>query len=122
MAIRNLDFKLQGPRLKEAMVNVRSRKNDIVGRYKAGGGFGLDFYSNDYEVENYRWILERADIADKLIAQANSEGKNIDDPEVLKIIAREVDENIKSAKRSGAWLNYLIYLIIPGIIIWWLFF
>lgn len=122
MSIKDLDYKLQGPKLKDAVVNVYARPNNILGRYEKGGGFGLDFYSSDYQIENYRWITERADVADKLIAQAESEEKNVDDPEVLKVIALEVDKNIKSGKSNGSWINYLIYLIIPTIAIWLLFF
>lgn len=122
MGITKSDYKFQGPKLEEAMLDVYKRENYIRGRYEKGGGFGLDFSSVDYKIENYRWITERANIADLKIEQARLAGKNIDDPEVLKVIAREVDENIKSGKRNGSWLNYLTYLVIPGLIIWWLFF
>ncbi len=122
MSIKDLDYKLQGPKLEKAILDVYMRDNYMHGRYERGGGFGLDFYSSDYQIENHRWITERADVADKLIAQAQLEGKNVDDPEVLKVIAGEVDENIKSGKRNGSWLNYVIYLIIPAILIWFLFF
>lgn len=122
MSIKDLDYKLQGPKLEKAVLDVYKRDNYIHGRYEMGGGFGLDFYSSDYQIENHKWITERANFADEKIKEAESKGKNINDPEVLSEIALEVTEYIKSGKRNGAWINYLIYLVIPGLIIWWLFF
>lgn len=122
MGITKSDYKFQGPKLEEAMLDVYKRDNYIHGRYQKGGGFGLDFSSVDYKIENNRWITERANIADLKIEQARLAGKNIDDYAILKEIAREVNEDIKSQKRSGSWLNYLIYLIVPAIVIWLIFF
>lgn len=117
MAIKNLDYKLQGPKLKDAVADVLTRPNEMNGRYKKGGGFGLNFYSDDYEIENYRWITERADVADEMIRQAESEGRNVDDPLVLKEIARDVIKNIKLGKSRGSFIKYIIYLFIPIIIV-----
>lgn len=116
MAISNLDYQLQGDNLKITIADVVSRPNALNGRY-ARADFGLDFWANDYEIENFRWIKERADVADRKIAEAQSQGKDIDAPNVLADIANEVRENIKNGKKNGAFVNYLIYLIIPIIIV-----
>ena len=116
MAISNLDYTLQGNNLKMAIVDVVSRPNALNGRYTRAD-FGLDFWANDYEIENFRWIKERADVADKKIAEAQSLGKNVDDPNVLADIANKVREDIKTGKKNGAFVNYLIYLVIPIIIV-----
>ncbi len=116
MAISNLDYKLQGNNLKITIADVVSRPNALNGRYTRAD-FGLDFWAGNYEIENFRWIKERADVADKKIAEAQSLGKNVDDPNVLAGIANEVREDIKTGKKNGAFVNYFIYLIIPIIII-----
>ncbi len=115
MAISNLDYKLQGNNLKLTIADVVSRPNAINGRYTKAN-FGLDFWADDYEIENFRWIKERADVADKKIAEAQSQGKNVDDRNVLADVAHEVKEDIKTGKKNGAWINYLIYLGIPIIV------
>ncbi len=112
MAITNLDYKLQGENLKKAVIDVSSRANNINGRYKKGV-FGLDFYSNDYEIENYRWIVERANIADKKIEEYRLLGRDVDDIDVLKNIAKEVKRNIEDGKKKGSYINYIVYLLFP---------
>ena len=117
MAITKLDYKLQGSNLKNAVDDVFSRSNAINGRYQKGGGFGLDFYSENYEIENYHWITERANIADNKIKEAESEGKDVDNPEILKGLAVEVDQIVKAGKSNGSYINYIIYLGIPIVIL-----
>ncbi len=121
MAISNLDYKLQGNNLKTAIADVVSRPNALNGRY-GKADFGLDFWADNYEIENFRWIKERADVADKKIAEAQSLGKNVDSPSVLAGIANEVREDIKTGKKNGAFVNYIIYLFIPIIIVVIIFF
>ena len=121
MAISNLDYKLQGNNLKMTIADVISRPNALSGRYTKAD-FGLDFWSEGYEIENFRWIKERTDVADKKIAEAQSLGKNVDDPNVLADIANEVRENIKTGKKNGAFVNYIVYLLIPLIIVVIIFF
>lgn len=116
MAISNLDYKLQGSNLKLTLADVVSRTNALNGRYTKAD-FGLDFWSDSYEIENFRWIKERADVADKKIAIAQSQGKNVDDPNILADIANEVKEDIKTGKKNGAFVNYFVYLGIPIIIV-----
>jgi len=122
MSISELDFKFQGSKLEDVVKDVISRDNALLGRYKKGGGFGLDFYSTDYIIENYRWIKERADIADGKIKEAQLDGEDVDDPEVLKNLAMEVDKNIKKGKKDGSFINYICYLVVPIIIFTILFF
>ena len=121
MAISNLDYKLQGNNLKTAIADVVSRPNALNGRY-GKADFGLDFWADNYEIENFRWIKERADVADKKIAEAQSLGKNVDSPSVLAGIGNEVREDIKTGKKNGAFVNYIIYLFIPIIIVVIIFF
>ncbi len=114
MAISNLDYKLQ-PELKNVIADIVSRPNALSNRY-AKADFGLNFWAEDYEIENYRWILERARIADKKIAEAHKNKLNVDDPEVLKEIAEEVRKIIREEKKGGSWINYAQYIIIPALI------
>lgn len=121
MAISNLDYKLQGNNLKMVVADVVSRNNALNGRY-VKADFGLDFWADNYEIENFRWIKERADVADRKIAEAQSLGKNVDDPKVLADIANEVRKDIKTGKKDGAFINYLVYLGIPIILVVIIFF
>jgi len=119
MAINNLDYKLQ-PELENVVADIISRPNAIAKRYTKAD-FRLDFWAQDYEIENYRWILERARIADEKISEAQSKGFDTDDTKVLEDIANEVNDIIKDGKKKGSWANYFIYLIIPGLIVALLF-
>lgn len=103
-----------------ARINIYTRPNFISGRY-AKGGFNLDFYNFKQNSKDLHLMIERADIADELISKAHSEGKNIDDPDVLMTIACKFNKSIESKKRSGLRTQKLIYLIISGVIILWLF-
>jgi hypothetical protein len=73
--------------LENAKADVVSREN--ARRYEIGG-FGLDFWDDDYVPESPQRIIKRVNLADKFIVEAEAEGRNIDDPEVLKSLAEEV--------------------------------
>lgn len=117
MAINDMDYKLQGRKLEIVIAEVISRQNSIAGRYEKGGGFGLDFWSKDYEIENYNWISRRADMADRKIMEAQLDGKDIDSPETLREIAGQVDEIIRKEKKQGSIVNYLLYLVLPVVML-----
>ena len=68
------------------LADLYSRPNCMNGRYGAGQIFGL---SNLSEVKSddvffLETLKVRADSADKIIAEAKSQGKDIDDPKAMK--------------------------------------
>jgi len=72
--------------------DLYSRANAINGKYRAGQ-LGLDEL---VKIKNTNiFLLEtlkmKADLADKLIAEADSEGKNTNDPEVMKVLGEEIN-------------------------------
>jgi hypothetical protein len=93
--------------LKNVQADVVSRDNGIASRYKIGS-FGLDFWDNDYVPESPQRILERVNLADKLIAEAETEGANINDPEILRSLAEKIHLLMgQSIPRSQAVLTAL---------------
>ena len=58
------------------------------------------------EIENYWWVLVRTKVADEKNAEAHSSGLDVDNVEVLKEIAIEVNDIIKEKR----WLVELLCL------------
>jgi len=88
----------------QILADLYSRPNYMSGRYRAGQIFGL---SNLSEVKSSDiFFLEtlkvRADSADKIIAEAKSQGKDIDNPEIIKELGEEINALGKPIHRSEA--------------------
>ncbi|MCX6738181.1 MAG: hypothetical protein NTY11_02080 [Candidatus Parcubacteria bacterium] len=88
----------------QILADLYSRSNYMTGRYRSGQIFGL---SNLSEVKsNDVFFLEtlkvRADSADKIIAEAKSQGKNIDDPMAMKELGEQINALGKPIHRSEA--------------------
>ncbi len=84
------------------LADLYSRPNYIEGRYRVGQIFGLD--NLDVEIKSDIFFLEtlkvRADSADKIIAEAKSQGKDINDPNVVKELGQEINALGKPLHRS----------------------
>ncbi len=83
-------------------VDLYSRTNYLNGKYRAGQIFGLD---NLAEVKNNDiFFLEtlkvRADSADKIIAEAETRGKDTTNPNVMKELGEEINALGKPIHRS----------------------
>ncbi len=84
------------------LADLYSRPNYMNGKYRAGQLFGLD---NLAEIK-YRdiFFLEtlkvRADSADKIIAEAETQGKDTTDPNVMKELGEEINALGKPIHRS----------------------
>lgn len=109
----------------QILADLCSRPNYITGRYRIGQIFGLN---NLFEVKNNDvFFLEtlkvRADSADKMLAEAESQGKNIDDPRVMKELGEQINALGKPIHRSEAvmtavWCVFqliIIYAVVGGI-------
>lgn len=109
----------------QILADLYSRSNYMTGRYRSGQIFGL---SNLSEVKsNDVFFLEtlkvRADSADKIIAEAKSQGKNIDDPMAMKELGEQINALGKPIHRSEAVMTavwcvlqlIVIYAIVGGI-------
>jgi hypothetical protein len=88
----------------QILADLYSRPNYISGRYRAGQIFGL---SNLSEVKSSDiFFLEtlkvRADFADKIIAGAKSQDKDIDNPEVMKELGEEINALGKPIHKNEA--------------------
>ena len=92
---------------KVIMVDLYSRPNATNGKYRAGQLFGLD---NLAEIRvNDVFFLEtlkvRADSADKIIAEAESQGKDTTDPNVMKELGERINALGKPIHRSESLLS-----------------
>ena len=109
----------------QILADLYSRPNYMSGRYRAGQIFGL---SNLSEVKSSDiFFLEtlkvRADSADKIIAEAKSRGKDIDNPEIMKELGEEINALGKPIHRSEAVMTavwcvlqlIVVYAIVGGI-------
>ncbi|NHZ85488.1 MAG: hypothetical protein GWP19_06365 [Planctomycetia bacterium] len=70
--------------------DVVSRVNALNGKYKTGK-FGLEFWDDDYIPESPEIVKMRADLADKLIEEANSLCQDTTDLNVLKSLSEKVN-------------------------------
>ncbi len=77
--------------LLKAQTNILARPNAMSGKYKSGN-FGLEFWDKDYLPEQPDRMIKRADLADKLIAEAKSQGRDVEDDVVLQELGREVNK------------------------------
>lgn len=85
-----------------ARANILGRPNEMNGRYKAGN-FGLDFWDEERLPEPLERIIQRADLADQLIAEAESHGQDVDNPMVLKELAAKVNKTVGRSSLQGSW-------------------
>ena len=105
--------------------DLYSRPNYMTGRYSAGQIFGL---SNLSEVKSddvffLETLKVRADSADKIIAEAKSQGKNIDDPKIMKELGEQINALGKPIHRSEAVMRavwcvlqlIVVYAVVGGI-------
>lgn len=97
--------------IQDVRADVVSRPNALNGRYKAGK-FGLEFWDADYDYEGPNIVRARADLADRLIAEAELSGKDVNNAEVLGVIAKEVSSII----RKEILRNRLFALVIVTIL------
>jgi hypothetical protein len=72
--------------------DLYSRPNTINGKYKVGQ-LGLDDLENikDTDIFFLETLKMKADLADKMIAEAESQGKNTSDPKVMKELGEEIN-------------------------------
>jgi hypothetical protein len=82
--------------------DLYSRPNYIMGRYQAGHIFGLDNLSEikDNDIFFLETLKVRADSADKIIAEAETQGKDTTDPNVMKELGEEINALGKPIHRS----------------------
>lgn len=81
--------------------DLYSRSNAMNGNYRAGQ-IGLDDLSHikDSDVFFLETLKVRADSADKMIAEAESQGKDTTDPNVMKELGEEINALGKPIHRS----------------------
>jgi hypothetical protein len=86
------------------LADLYSRPNCISGRYSAGQIFGLSNLSeiNSNDIFFLETLKVRADSADKIIAEAKSQGKDIDDLRVIKELGEQINVLGKPIHRSEA--------------------
>lgn len=103
------------------LADLYSRPNYMNGKYRAGSLFGLD---NLAEIKgNDVFFLEtlkvRADSADKIIAEAEMQGKDTTDPNVMKDLGEKINALGKPIHRSEsvmtAIMNTMQLMITYGI-------
>lgn len=84
--------------------DLYSRANYMAGRYKAGQIFGLSDLSQvkSRDIFFLETLKVRADSADKIIAEAKAQGKNIDDPSIMRELGKEINALGKPIHRSEA--------------------
>lgn len=84
------------------LADLYSRPNYMAGRYKAGHIFGLD--NLDAEIKSDFFFLQtlqiRANSADKIIAEAKSQGEDINDPYVMTALGEKINALGKPIHRS----------------------
>lgn len=73
--------------------DLYSRPNNIEGKYKAGQIFGLDNFEEikDDDIFFLETLKIRADSADRIIAEAEAQGKNTNDPYVMKELGEQIN-------------------------------
>ncbi len=91
--------------------DVASRRNALNGKYKAGK-FGLEFWDDDYVTEPPEIVKMRADLADKVIAKADSLGQDTNDLNILRGLGEEVKSIIgKPIPKSEALMTAIMVAI-----------
>ncbi len=82
--------------------DLYSRQNYMNGKYRAGQLFGLDNLAEikDGDIFFLETLKVRADSADKMIAEAESRGKDTTDTNVMKELGQEINALGKPIHRS----------------------
>jgi hypothetical protein len=76
------------------LADLYSRRNYMNGKYRAGQIFGLSDVSkliNENDIFFLETLQVRADSADKIIAEAESQGKDTNDINVMKELGEEIN-------------------------------
>jgi hypothetical protein len=81
--------------------DLYSRPNTINGKYKVGQ-LGLDDLEKikDTDIFFLETLKMKADLADKMIAEAESQGKNTSDPKVIKELGEEINAIVTPLHKS----------------------
>lgn len=104
--------------------DLYSRPNAMNGKYKAGN-LGLDDLAGikDKNIFFLETLKMKADLADKMIAEAESQGKNTGDPQVMKELEEEINATGTLLHRNesvmtAVWCVFqliVIYALVGGI-------
>lgn len=104
--------------------DLYSRNNAMNGKYKAGN-LGLDDLAKikDKNIFFLETLKMKADLADKMITEAESQGINTSDPQVMKKLGEEINEIGTPLHKSEAVMTAVwcvlqlifIYAIVGGI-------
>ncbi len=70
--------------------DLYSRQNALNGKYKAGQ-LGMDDFSGIKDIFFLETLKMKADLADKMIVEAESQGKDTTDPGVMKELGKEIN-------------------------------
>lgn len=105
--------------------DLYSRPNEIEGRYKAAKIIGLENFEEIKEGDVFflETLQVRANSADKIFAEAESQGKNLNDPNVMKALGEEINALGKPIHRSEAVMTavwcvlqlIVLYAVVGGI-------
>jgi uncharacterized membrane protein len=84
------------------LADLYSRPNYMNGKYRAGQIFGLDNLAKikDGDIFFLETLKVRADSADKIIAEAETGGKNTNDPDIMKELGEKINALGKPLHRS----------------------
>jgi hypothetical protein len=90
MKMKNIEDLNKGELIK---ADLYSRPNYMNGKYRAGQLFGLDnlVKIKDSDIFFLETLQVRADSADKIIAEAESQGKDTSDINVMKELGKEIN-------------------------------
>jgi len=103
--------------------DLYSRPNAMNGKYRTGQIFGLDNLAEikDNDIFFLETLKVRADSADKMIAEAEAQGKDTTDLNVMRDLGKEINALGKPIHRSEsimtAIMNTLQLMITYGIVI-----
>lgn len=119
--------KLDQTKAREIKADIYSRNNALNGKYDACQlGFADDMGTDD--IFFLETIKMKADLADKMISEAESQGKDTTDPNVMKELGEKINASGKPLHKSEssmtAIFSSLQFIILYGIAIgiWGLFF
>ena len=84
------------------LADLYSRPNYMNGKYRAGQIFGLDNLAKikDGDIFFLETLKVRADSADKIIAEAETGGKNTNDPDIMKELGEKINALGKPLHKS----------------------
>jgi len=104
------------------IADLYSRTNAMNGKYRAGN-LGLDNLAGikDEDIFFLETLKMKANLADRIIAEAESQGKNTTDLAVMKELGDEINSSITPIHKSEAVMtaiwDSLFYIILYGIAI-----